>query len=653
MADLAKLVVKLEAQTAQYTQQLDKVNKKMAGFEKRQRRSLKNVGAGFKALGTIAAGVGIAAFIRKVVRATAAQEQAVAQLRQGLISTDNAVGFSLGQLTKYAADLQKVTTFGDEELIQAQAQLITFTKITGDEFNRTLIAATDLSARMGGDLKSSVIQLGKALNDPIANLSALSRSGIQFSADQKTLVKSLFETGREAEAQQVILKELEVQFGGSARAARDTFGGALEGLSNAFGDLLESNTGLTGATDAIEEITTLLQDPATIAAFDTWTSALISIAAVSVQGVNKWVEAFENIAAAVVGPAADDIVRLNKQLDVNRFRLQQINAISFKTDLTDNLIAEEQALLRDNVALQQKINLSNELFGTQEEPGVAPGSAPTATATAPEPEKFLEDFGFIAAEAQRTGQVVSDSIATMFEDIGLGIENTPELDAKLESINAFLRTETEAIEFEYERRLEMLRQLEENKQLTTEEFAAKSSALEMKKTDDILAAKQREIAGEKSLMGQLAGIQTTGSKKLNKITKAASLANATMRGFETIQAAWALGFPAALVAVPVAIAVTAANIAGIQGAAHGGLTNVPAEGTFLLDKGERVLSPSQNKDFTASLKPGGSNNAPPVVNIFPSAFNVDGIEDFFVNQRGFIAGLISDAMNDQGRAGLV
>lgn len=35
----------------------------------------------------------------------------------------------------------------------------------------------------------------------------------------------------------------------------------------------------------------------------------------------------------------------------------------------------------------------------------------------------------------------------------------------------------------------------------------------------------------------------------------------------------------------------------VAGAAHGGLESVPAESTFLLQKGERVLSPNQNKDL--------------------------------------------------------
>lgn len=51
----------------------------------------------------------------------------------------------------------------------------------------------------------------------------------------------------------------------------------------------------------------------------------------------------------------------------------------------------------------------------------------------------------------------------------------------------------------------------------------------------------------------------------------------------------------------------AAQIKGVNltGMAHNGIDNVPAEGTWLLDKGERVLSSKQNKDFTKYLESQG------------------------------------------------
>jgi len=132
-----------------------------------------------------------------------------------------------------AADLQKRTLFGDEEILKdATAQLLTFTNIAGEQFERTQVAALNLATRLDGDLKSASIQLGKALNDPIANLSALSRSGIQFSEEQKKVIKELAETNRLAEAQTIILDELEKQYGGSAEAAAKAGAGGLKQLQN-------------------------------------------------------------------------------------------------------------------------------------------------------------------------------------------------------------------------------------------------------------------------------------------------------------------------------------------------------------------------------------------------------------------------------------
>ena len=104
---------------------------------------------------------------------------------------------------------------------------------------RTQKVALDLATVLDQDLKSASIQLGKALNDPVANLSALSRSGIQFSTSQKEVIKSLAETGRLAEAQGVILEELERQYGGQAEAAAKVGTGLLEQLNNVVGDVQE------------------------------------------------------------------------------------------------------------------------------------------------------------------------------------------------------------------------------------------------------------------------------------------------------------------------------------------------------------------------------------------------------------------------------
>lgn len=314
--DEAKLIVKFEAENKKLHQQLDRTTKRLDRFEKGAKKNVAGISSSFKRL---AGGIGLALFTKKVIDATKTQEAAVKQLEQGLASTGNVVGRSLEELTSKAEELQRASTFGDEEIIGAMSQLVTFTNITGEAFDRTTQAVLDLSTRMDQDLKSSVLQLGKALNDPVSNLGALGRAGIQFTDSQKDTIKALAETNRLAEAQDIILKELERQFGGSAAAARDTLAGALAALDNAFGDLFEQKDNASELTGAVNDLTDILQDPATVQAVQSITGAIVNGFAAATKAVTGTVNVVkflaEEFAAFVSGPALGDLPRLNAQLD--------------------------------------------------------------------------------------------------------------------------------------------------------------------------------------------------------------------------------------------------------------------------------------------------------------------------------------------------
>ena len=161
-----------------------------------------------------------------------------AQLGAAIKSTGSAAGLTKSELTGMAAALQKTTNFGDEATIGAQALLLTFTKIGRETFPQAIEAILDMSSATGTDLKSATIQLGKALNDPILGVTALTKSGIQFTKQQKEQIKTLTESGNVLGAQGIILAELEVQFGGSAEAARAADRGII-GLSNTYSDFQE------------------------------------------------------------------------------------------------------------------------------------------------------------------------------------------------------------------------------------------------------------------------------------------------------------------------------------------------------------------------------------------------------------------------------
>jgi len=186
----------------------------------------------------MAATLGFAA--SKFIKLAIEQEAVEKRLGAVIKSTGEAAGYNLDQLKKMASAMQAVTTVGDETILSGMAILATFKQIRGEAFERTTMSALNLAEVVGTDLNAAMIQLGKALNDPVANLGALSRAGIQFTKAQKLVIKELWTAGRTAEAQSIILDELESQFGGTAEAAKDTFGGALKSLKNTIGDVGET-----------------------------------------------------------------------------------------------------------------------------------------------------------------------------------------------------------------------------------------------------------------------------------------------------------------------------------------------------------------------------------------------------------------------------
>jgi phage-related minor tail protein len=177
-------------------------------------------------------------------------EKLNAQTNAAIESTGSAAGRSLEQINKLNASLEKLTGVEAEVIQEAQNMLLTFTQIKGDQFDAATEAALNLSVALGKDMQSSAMLVGKALNDPIAGLSALSRAGIQFTDDQKATIASLVELGDVAGAQTIILGELETQFGGSAEAFGETTAGMIAKFQNELGELGESiAAGLMPAID--------------------------------------------------------------------------------------------------------------------------------------------------------------------------------------------------------------------------------------------------------------------------------------------------------------------------------------------------------------------------------------------------------------------
>jgi hypothetical protein len=154
--------------------------------------------------------------------------------------TGGAAGFTAKELYKMASQLQKVTKYGDEEILnKVTAQLLSFPKITGQVFKDAQKAVLDVATLLDGDVQASAIAIGKALQDPVKGITAMRRMGIMFSETQIEQVKNLVEQNKLYEAQQLILSEINLQYGGQAEAAAKSGLGALQQLKNTWGDFKE------------------------------------------------------------------------------------------------------------------------------------------------------------------------------------------------------------------------------------------------------------------------------------------------------------------------------------------------------------------------------------------------------------------------------
>ena len=146
------------------------------------------------------------------------------------------------RLKAFADQTMKKIAVDDELILSTQAQLLSFKNLAltantaGGAFDRATIAAFDMAAVFGGSGEDNAVRLGKALQDPIRGVSALTKVGVQFTDQQKEQIKVLTESGNILGAQEIILKELEMQVGGAAEAtATDA-----AKMRIAFGEMSES-----------------------------------------------------------------------------------------------------------------------------------------------------------------------------------------------------------------------------------------------------------------------------------------------------------------------------------------------------------------------------------------------------------------------------
>jgi hypothetical protein len=203
----------------------------------------------FQAIGTAATNLAGAAlskigdFISGSIQEASEWNSAIAQTEAVVKSTGMAAGLTAQQMGDMASAMSASSgqsMFSDDAILGATNVLATFTEIKGTNFGDATQSILNISQAMGTDLQSSALQVGKALNDPVAGISALTRVGVSFTDEQKAMITAMAETGNVAGAQQMILAELNKEFGGSAQAAMGTYAGQQAILSAKMQDMQQT-----------------------------------------------------------------------------------------------------------------------------------------------------------------------------------------------------------------------------------------------------------------------------------------------------------------------------------------------------------------------------------------------------------------------------
>ena len=229
--------IKLQVQNQKANKQLQDTSTNIKDIEKKAKNSKKELGrmriatAGLRrTMGALRNNLLLVSFafgttmatLAKTVKAYGEQELAEKKL-------ETALGHTSQSLLDQASALQSVTTFGDENIIQAQALIAAFTD-DEEAIKRATAATLDLAAAKGMDLFAAADLVAKTLG---SSTNAMSRYGIEVTGAVGS-----------TERLNTLTQNIANTFGGQATAQAQTLTGSLSQMGNAVGDAAESIGGL-------------------------------------------------------------------------------------------------------------------------------------------------------------------------------------------------------------------------------------------------------------------------------------------------------------------------------------------------------------------------------------------------------------------------
>lgn len=579
--------------------------------------SLKKTAESATKLAAIGFGLVTAALV-KGIAAYKEQEQAVNQLNQSLVQQGIFTRELSKDYQKQAAELQKLTAFGDEAIIKAQAKLQAYlgeTKIT-----KELTAATlDYAAATGKDLKAAVEAVGKSIGTA-AN--PLKEFGIELSKNA-TVQEKL----------QAVTEGLTAKVGGQAAAAAQGLG-SIEQLNNAIGDLFEiigkSAAPLVGLftgellklADSTEGVTSFanilgsaLEGVADIAAltagaFEKVGGTIGVVLATAFESGNALLEGQFKRAAEIAGNGASAVAQVLEESDQRYFeRKEQIYGA--------REAAEAAALQKEEMLIaQSEVNKES----------IRQAAADKAAADAVEAQLLKQD------------QLLLDNQMIIADE-------DQKIQLRMDAINKQL-----AVEEDFQKR----------KGLIAERGALVEKKIILDKAKFEEEQNKLKLDAAKETFGGLSTLTRTGNKKLFEIGKAAAIASAVVNTAQAVTKALSQYPPpfsfaaAAAQGVAGAVQISAIQAQGLnQGGVVAGFTGTPGKDSVpgMLTPGELIV-PNQNFDevinavaqsrISSGSSPGASDSGQSmmqvVIGFTDDAFQI--IEQKLVERRAIGVGII-------------
>lgn len=233
----------------------------MQGIQGRLAQSLHNSGRILTAAITVPFVTLMGVAYRSFTQLQSVQAQVDTQIQK----TGGAAGVTSQHVTDMAKSIALATGNTEQYILQGEKILLTFTNIqnkgTGVNaiFDRATQVSEDLSVALGRDLVSASTAVGRALTKPSEAASQLRRVQATIPESVRQAATLLESQGKLAEAQKVILDQLEKQYGGLAAAAATPIQKMNAALSIMFNNIGSAMAGpVTGFIDFLSSIFTWL-----------------------------------------------------------------------------------------------------------------------------------------------------------------------------------------------------------------------------------------------------------------------------------------------------------------------------------------------------------------------------------------------------------